>query len=40
MPDKLECRDIINQSLYPIDEPEDARRAVTVEKVRADDLLD
>jgi hypothetical protein len=36
MPDKLECRDIINQSLYPIDEPENASRTATIEQVRSE----
>jgi hypothetical protein len=34
MADKLECRNIINHPLYPIDEPENARRAATIEKVK------
>jgi hypothetical protein len=36
MPDRLECRDIINQSLYPIHETENAKRAATVEQVRSE----
>jgi len=36
MADRLECNDIINHSLYPIDEAESERRAATVEQVRSE----
>ena len=36
MADKLECRDIINHSLYPIDEAENARRSTTIDQVRSE----
>ncbi len=35
MTDNLECRDIINHSLYPIDEIDNTRHAVTIDQVRS-----
>lgn len=32
----MQCRDVINHSLYPIDELDDSRRSTLIEQVRAD----